>query len=100
MEDNKTTSSLTLKEAKEHAKKLGVLAANRWKHRRRMAYIALFSVLFVTYACLFNIPADRLSVLKDIVTWFYITMTSIIGAYLGFATLDDKWKTPGKKEDE
>lgn len=70
---------------------------NRWKHRRRMAYIALVSCLVVTYACLFKISETRLQAASEVVTWFYITMGSIIGAYVGFATLDDKWQN---KKDE
>jgi len=71
---------------------------DRWKHRRRMAYIALFAILVVTYVCLFKIDARKLDALEVIVTWFYVTMGSIIGAYVGFATLDDKWQN--KKKDE
>jgi len=71
---------------------------DRWTHRRRMAYIAIFSILAVTYACLFKIEAKKLDALEVIVTWFYVTMGSIIGAYVGFATLDDKWQN--KKKDD
>lgn len=71
---------------------------DRWKHRRRMSYIALVAILLVTYACLFEIDANKLDALEVIVTWFYVTMGSIIGAYVGFATLDDKWQN--KKRDE
>lgn len=99
MEENKA-SLLTLKEAKDQAKKLGVLAANRWKHRRRMAYISLFSILAVTYWCLFKVDVERLKALDSIITWFYLTLGSIIGAYVGFATLDDKWKETSKKKEE
>lgn len=74
------------------------LIRDRWKHRRRMAYIALLSILLVTYACLFKIEVKRLDALEVIITWFYVTMGSIIGAYVGFATLDDKWQN--KKKDE
>lgn len=94
------TTQLTIKEAKEQAKKSYILLSNRWKHRRRMAYIALFSILIVTYLCLFKINSDKIKSLEVIVTWFYVTMGSIIGAYVGFATLDDKWRKGSQKEDE
>lgn len=63
-----------------------------------MAYIALVAILAVTYVCLFKIDSTKLDALEVIVTWFYVTMGSIIGAYVGFATLDDKWQN--KKRDE
>lgn len=90
------TSQISVKEAKEHAKRACIIAATRWKHRRRMAYIALLSMLVVTYWCLFNIPVERLTVIDNIISWFFITMGSIVGAYVGFATLDDKWKEQQK----
>lgn len=94
------TKNITIEQAKEEAKKSYILLSNRWKHRRRMAYIALFSILIVTYVCLFRVDKDRLNDLEVIVTWFYVTMGSIIGAYVGFATLDDKWRKGSQKEGE
>jgi len=59
----------------------------RWVHRRRMAYIALYSMLVVTaYAIGPWIPENRLDKLSDIIEWFYFAMASIVGAYMGFAT--------------
>lgn len=70
----------------------------RWQHRRRMAYIALYSCLAVTYLALFKISETRLSAASEVLTWFYITMGSIIGAYVGFRTLDDKWQKKDRDE--
>lgn len=95
----KEAKDLSVLQAKELAKKTAILVANRWKHRRRMAYISLFAILFVTYHCLFTIEPERLKVLDEIITWFFITMASIIGAYVGFATLDDKWKEHKSKDE-
>lgn len=64
-----------------------------------MSYVALVAILVVTYLCLFKVDKERLADLEVIVTWFYVTMGSIIGAYVGFATLDDKWRK-GSKEEE
>ncbi|CAB4141265.1 hypothetical protein UFOVP410_104 [uncultured Caudovirales phage] len=94
------TDSISVKEAKELALKKSILISNRWKHRRRMAYISLLSILIVTYFLMFKIPIEKIKVLENVVTWYYITMSSIIGAYLGFATLDDKWKKEPKEKDE
>jgi hypothetical protein len=93
------TDNITIKQAKEHATKSYILLSNRWKHRRRMAYIALVATLIVTYLCLFKVDKERLADLEVIVTWFYVTMGSIIGAYVGFATLDDKWRKNSKEEE-
>lgn len=57
-----------------------------------MAYISLVSILIMTYLILFIVPLDRLDKLDELITWFYIVMGSIIGAYVGFATFDDKWQ--------
>lgn len=81
-----------------HDRTTKTIIKDRWKHRRRMAYIALVAILAVTYVCLFKIDSTKLDALEVIVTWFYVTMGSIIGAYVGFATLDDKWQN--KKRDE
>lgn len=94
------TNSITVKEAKELALKKSILIANRWKHRRRMAYMAMLSVIAVTYQLMFHITAEKIKALENIITWYYITMGSIIGAYLGFATLDDKWKKDNKDKEE
>ena len=91
---------MSIKEAKELALKKSILIANRWKHRRRMAYLAMLSVMLITYCLMFKMPVEKIKVLENIITWYYITMGSIIGAYLGFATLDDKWKKRGSEEDD
>ena len=98
--DTMDTKELTIQQAKEQAKKSYILLSNRWKHRRRMAYVALIAILVVTYLSLFKVDKDRLKDLEVIVTWFYVTMGSVIGAYVGCATLDDKWKKGSNKEDE
>lgn len=36
------------------------------------------------------LPVERLTALNDVITWFYFTMASIVGAYMGFATWSAK----------
>ena len=67
------------------------LNERRWKNRRRMAYISLFFLIFVAFLAIFVVPVERLKVLEEIITWFFFIMGSVIGAYVGFSTLDDKW---------
>jgi hypothetical protein len=62
---------------------------DNWKNRRRMSWVSLISILVVTYLALFHVPIERLKILEQVITWFYFVMGSIIGAYVGFATLDD-----------
>lgn len=62
----------------------------RWQNRRRMAWIALTSILVVTVLAFFIVPESRLKLLGDVINMFYLSMASIVGAYVGFATLDKK----------
>lgn len=64
----------------------------RWKHRRKMAYTALICFIIEVFLVLFIVPTDRLKVLEEIITWSFFIWGSIVGAYVGFATLDDKWQ--------
>jgi len=65
----------------------GNLQRIRWKNRRRMAWISLLSMIAVT-AFLFTpiVPESRLAILTDVITWFYFSMASIIGFYMGATT--------------
>ena len=59
----------------------------RWKNRRRMAWIALASMLLLTLFLLFApIESSRIKVIAEPIIWFYFSMASIIGAYMGFTT--------------
>ena len=60
----------------------------RWSNRRRMAYFSLFSIFMVTYWALFIIPIERLKVLSDVITWFYLVFGSIVGGYVGFSVYE------------
>jgi len=59
------------------------------KSRRRMAIVALASMLLVTYWMLFSVAESRLALLSDVVTWYYGSMTMIICSYFGVAVTDD-----------
>jgi polyferredoxin len=63
----------------------------RWKHRRRMAYLAMLSMLALTGTLLSPwVSEARITAASDILSWFYFAMASIVGAYVGFATWADK----------
>ncbi len=64
---------------------------NKWRGRRLMGKISLYSMIVVTFLLLFGpIPDSRLTILAEPITWFYFSMTSIIGAYMGFTTWASK----------
>lgn len=58
----------------------------RFKNRRRFAYIAMFAILIVTALLLYHIPLEKIKALETIITWFYMTMGSVVGFYMGAAT--------------
>jgi hypothetical protein len=53
------------------------------KNKRRMAWVSLISILIVTGLMMFAVPIERLDKLSDVVTWFYMSMATVIGAYMG-----------------
>ena len=65
----------------------------RWKNRRRMAWISLISMVLLTSALLFApIPIERLKTLSGTIEWYYLSVASIVGAYMGFTTWASKTK--------
>lgn len=64
------------------------LDKKRWENRRRMAWMSLVSIIAVTILILFTdlVPESRLQILSEVITWFYFSLASVIGAYMGFTT--------------
>jgi uncharacterized protein YebE (UPF0316 family) len=53
--------------------------------------MAMWSMLALTvYVVGPWMPMDRLNTLQDVISWFYFSMASIVGAYMGFATWSAK----------
>lgn len=60
---------------------------NKWRGRRLMGKISLYSMIVLMFALLFGpIPDARLTILAEPIIWFFFSMTSVIGAYMGFTT--------------
>lgn len=60
----------------------------RWKARRRMAWLSLISILVFTAVVLigmmiWKVPLPNESAIGSIITWFYISATSVIAAFVG-----------------
>ena len=60
---------------------------DRWKNRRRMAWIALIAGLMFPLLLLYT----ESNQLGSVAGAFYVFVSSVVGAYIGFATIDDKW---------
>jgi hypothetical protein len=70
------------------------LNKKRWQNRRRMAWWSLISMTIVTFLILFTnlVPEEKMKILSEVITWYYLSCASIIGAYMGFTT----WASKGK----
>ena len=67
---------------------------DRWKNRRRMAWAALVAGLGFPLLLLFTNSPELGSVAGP----FYIFVGAVVGAYIGFATVDDKWTNDARHE--
>lgn len=61
---------------------------DRWRNRRRMAWSALIGGLGFPLLVL----ATDSEQLTGIAGPFYAFVGAVVGAYIGFATADDKWQ--------
>lgn len=60
---------------------------DRWKNRRRMAWMCAGAG--IGYPLL--VLASNSRELGEIAIPFYMFISAVVGAYIGFATVDDKW---------
>ena len=67
---------------------------DRWKNRRRMAWLALLAGLAYPLLILFTDSPE----LGSIAGPYYIFVGAVVGAYIGFATIDDKWTNDARHE--
>lgn len=61
---------------------------DRWKNRRAMAWLALLAGLLFPVLLL----ATESPQLGAVAVPFYVFVSAVVGAYIGFATADDKWQ--------
>lgn len=62
------------------------LDKERWKNRRKMAWLSMFAMIAATYGLFFLVSESRLQHLGEVIAWFYMAMASVIGTYLGTTT--------------
>ncbi len=65
---------------------------DRWKNRRRMAWLSLVAGL--AFPLLLLVTDSKQ--LGEIAMPFYMFVSAVVGAYIGFATVDDKWQKGGR----
>ena len=63
---------------------------DRWKNRRAMAWTALIAAILFPLLILYT-ESDQLGAVAGP---FYVFLMGVVGAYIGFATFDDKWQQP------
>ena len=61
----------------------------RWRNRRAMAWAAMVAGLLFPMLLLVT-ESDQLGAIAGP---FYVFVGAVVGAYIGFATVDDKWRT-------
>lgn len=64
------------------------MTPDRWKNRRRMAWASLTAGLLFPLLLLWS-DSDQLG---SVAGAFYVFVTGVVSAYIGFATADDKWQ--------
>lgn len=62
---------------------------DRWKNRRRIAWLSTIAGLLYPLLLLYTDSPQ----LSQIAVPFYLFVSSVVGSYIGFATVDDKWAT-------
>lgn len=67
------------------------LTKNRFRNRRKMAWLAMVSMVSLTSILLTDlISLERIKVVDNVFEMFYIAMASVVGAYMGFTTWASK----------
>ncbi len=62
------------------------MTPDRWKNRRRMAWLALLAGLLFPLLLLWS-DSDQLG---SVAGAFYVFVTGVVASYIGWATIDDK----------
>jgi len=72
----------------------------KWKNRRRMAWGAFWNLTLIIILLFFSpISESRLSIISDALGWLSFVFGGVIGAYMGFTTME-KYKLGRSKGHE
>lgn len=55
----------------------------RWAARRHMAWVSLFCIIAFTLIFMFLVPPASLVALAPVISWIYLSLTSIVGIFAG-----------------
>ena len=68
-----------------------IIATDRFKNRRRMAWLSMVSMVAFT-AILISpfVGVEKIKALEGVFGAFYFAMASVVGAYMGFTTWANK----------
>jgi hypothetical protein len=70
------------------------LERSKWRGRRKMAWLSLNSMVFLTLILLFApISETRLATLQEPLIWSYFCFTGVIAAYMGSTVIPNLRKT-------
>jgi hypothetical protein len=61
----------------------------RRKGRRKMAWIALYSILGLTLLLMFAVSETKIEALSSVIDTVFFCLSTIVLGYLGIATFDD-----------
>ena len=64
------------------------MTQDRWKNRRRMAWVALVAGLLFPLLVLWA-ESDQIGAVAGA---FYVFVSAVVGSYMGLATMDDRWQ--------
>jgi hypothetical protein len=73
------------------------LERRKWRNRRRMAWVAVFSMVAETAVLIYvasftSVDMQRFSTISEPLAWSYFGFLSVVGAYMGFTTWANKTK--------
>lgn len=58
-----------------------------WSSRRKMAWVALWGIIVPTTFIILRISdVGVLDKLADLMSWYYLGLSSVVGAFFGFTT--------------
>lgn len=67
---------------------------DEWEERTLMAWVALASLIIITLLLFYTVDPEKIKVIAEFITWFYMGMTSIVGAFMGLRTWSSIWRRP------
>lgn len=68
------------------------LVADRWVNRRSMAWASLLSLIVLIVYTVVVMSPDEAQMKGDVLEWAFISLASIVGAYMGLATWAERRK--------